>query len=104
MRIVIYGGAFAYFGYAAILRCRAENDPHTEVEDGGEAPREGLDLRDGATKRMVTLPDGSQMPVYEITQAQYDAMVEGAGATSKLEPGDRNTPTAGDVDRVKGPK
>jgi hypothetical protein len=101
IRIVIYGGAIAYLGYAAIMRCQAEQNLESQTI------QDQLDAQEGKPTRMITLPDGTQMPVYEITQDEYDAMFRdakkpdlGAGAPAgslqRASDAPIPTPTAGD--------
>jgi hypothetical protein len=63
IRIIIYGAALAFFGTGAIKRCLAEREAERA------ASRDTADL---PTKR-VTLPDGSEVEILELTEAQFEA-------------------------------
>jgi len=74
IRIVIYGGAIAYLGYGAIQHWMdqksAEQESVASPQELSPFHMEGLDTKD------YTLPDGSTMKVYEMTQEQADALMK----------------------------
>lgn len=94
IRIVIYGSLIGYFGWGAVKRYTAKRG----------ADRAQTELREELEqhKSTVTLPDGSQQEIYEITPEQAERLfgVKAKGAAPTADPG---TESAADSDGAAEP-
>ena len=92
VRIVIYGAGLAWAGYGAVHhwldKREAERNMQTQQPADLPAQLQGLDSRE------LSLPDGSTMTVYELSQEQLDSMVGTPADTQDATPQKRNA--AGD--------
>jgi hypothetical protein len=92
VRIVVYGAAFSYFGWGAFQRWQAER----KIELEAETP--------AMEKREIMLPDGTVMPVFEITEAEFEAQFgqnpakpSGQEASAKADPSARPSGPEGET-------
>jgi hypothetical protein len=81
IRIVLYVVIFSYLGWEAWSRYRAEQ----HAQD--QAFKEKVKLLVDHQPRSVTLPDGSQMPIFELTPAQFEERFGEAPPTEVADPG-----------------
>ena len=65
VRLVVYAIAIAYFGYQAIQRWSAASDEPAK-DAASELPK---------PTRRYQLPDGTTVPVYELTPAQAEKLM-----------------------------
>lgn len=67
IRVVLYGVAISYFGYAALTRNTAVHDAEFD-----SLKAKAIQLIEHPP-RQVVLPDGSTMPVFELTEEEFEA-------------------------------
>jgi hypothetical protein len=67
IRLAIYLPILAFLSWRAGQKWMAEQHP--------EPTQDGLEMKLEPHKRMITLPDGTQQPIYEMTQAEAEQLL-----------------------------
>lgn len=84
IRLAIYVPLIAFLGYNACTTWRARRD----AEDVAAQPSPTLHQKLAPHKRLITLPDGTQQAVYELTPEEAQELL---GAPVQM-PGDDDAP------------
>jgi len=73
IRLAIYVPLLTYFGWMACARWRSDRDAAAEAEELRRAPSLGDKL--APHKKTITLPDGTQQDIYELSPEEAEAIL-----------------------------
>jgi hypothetical protein len=73
IRLAIYVPLLAYFGWLACARWRSDRAAAAEAQEVKPTPSVGERL--APHKKTITLPDGTQQDIYELTPEEAEAIL-----------------------------